>query len=151
MEIPSSDLSVSFLVSMEDVTEQVLSQIKDVPADQLSAKLQEVYDGITKKAKEGNHYEAFVRDMYKGNQYYLFIMEKFTDIRLVGTPPEAIGKFGGDTDNWMWPCHQEIFPCSVFMPTKTTSRRPTAKTMCLTNPNIFCPYPSKGLLKGTMP
>jgi hypothetical protein len=123
-EIPAKDLSVQFLVRMEDVTEQVMAGLKDIPYEDWNKKIGEVTKPIISKAKEGTHYEAFVREMFKANQFYLFVMEKFTDIRLVGTPTESIGKFGGDVDNWMWPRHMQV---------KTTNLLPIAKTMCLTN------------------
>lgn len=67
---------------------------------------------IRDKASENGRYDASVESLYYGNQYFLFVYEKFTDVRLVGAPPSAIGKFGGDTDNWMWPRHTCDF--SVF-------------------------------------
>lgn len=96
---------VSILVRMEDVSSQVLPALMGLNDEQKAAKLKEISDEISKKAIEGTHYEAFVRDIFKNNQYILFVSERFTDIRLVGTPPQNIGKFGGDTDNWMWPRH----------------------------------------------
>jgi hypothetical protein len=67
---------------------------------------------IAKKAEDDGKFEAIVKPIYYGNQYILYIYEVFNDVRLVGTPPDAIGKFGGDTDNWMWPRHTGDF--SVF-------------------------------------
>ena len=66
-------------------------------------------EGIQKKAVEGTGYRAMVRPFFMGNQYFLFVNETFRDIRLVGAPPSAIGKFGGDTDNWIWPRHTGDF------------------------------------------
>ena len=64
---------------------------------------------ITSEATEGNEYEARVRSMFNGNRYFLFITQTYRDVRLVGAPPESIGKFGHDTDNWMWPRHTGDF------------------------------------------
>ena len=95
----------SILVRMEDVSAKILPSLMGLTEEQKAGKLKELTDTIVAQAKNGNHYEAFVKDIFKNNQYILFVMEKFTDIRLVGTPPQNIGKFGGDTDNWMWPRH----------------------------------------------
>lgn len=112
-ELPNAGLSVTLLFSMADVTGQVLLGV--------TAKMREsVRDSIIKmnilsiekKAIEGSHYKAKVKPFYYGNEFYLFITETFTDVRLVGAPPSNIGKFGGDTDNWMWPRHTGDF--SVF-------------------------------------
>lgn len=111
-ELPAQGLSVAFLVRMEDVTERMLAELAKYPADSQLFYAQKEGEKIAKAAREGGKYESFVRDMFKGNQYYMFVMERYTDIRLVGTPPESIGKFGGDTDNWMWPRHTGDF--SIF-------------------------------------
>ncbi|MRG46445.1 serine protease [Chitinophaga sp. SYP-B3965] len=111
-EIPSSNMFVQFLVRVEDVTTKVDSALIGAAANERNAKLQAAYGTIIKNATSGTGYEGRVVPMYNGNQYILFIYERFTDIRLVGTPPESIGKFGGDTDNWEWPRHTGDF--SVF-------------------------------------
>ncbi|POY37529.1 serine protease [Solitalea longa] len=108
-EKPAEGLFVSFLVRMEDVTAQVNEATKGLEGEEKAAKYAEVSREITTKATAGTKYEAFVRDMFKGNQYFVFITEKYTDIRLVGTPPQSVGKFGGDTDNWIWPRHTGDF------------------------------------------
>lgn len=95
----------SILVRMEDVSDKIMPGLMGLNDEQKRNKLKELTDTIVAQAKNGNHYEAFVKDIFKNNQYILFVMEKFTDIRLVGTPPQNIGKFGGDTDNWIWPRH----------------------------------------------
>jgi hypothetical protein len=100
---------VSIVQRMDDVSDKVLAELKGVEEKARPAKLAEIYKKLTAEATKGTHYEAQVREMFKGNAYYLFIFEKFTDIRLVGTPPQSIGKFGGDADNWMWPRHTGDF------------------------------------------
>src|SRR5690606_32571668 len=77
--------------------------------EERNAKIKELSEILTKDATNGTHYEAFVRDFYEGNEFYLFVKETFNDIRMVGTPPQSAGKFGGDTDNWMWPRHTADF------------------------------------------
>jgi hypothetical protein len=111
-EKPIKGLFVRFLVRMEDVTPQVMAAIAGVSDKDKAAKIAETIKKITSDAIAGTSYEADVRDVYKANQYLLFVYERFNDIRLVGTPQQSIGKFGGDTDNWEWPRHTGDF--SVF-------------------------------------
>ena len=109
-ELPCPGLSVTRLVRMEDVTDRVLDGVSD---DMEESKRQSVIDGnieaTCKEATEGTHYKAIVKPFYYGNQYFMYVNEVFTDVRLVGAPPSNIGKFGGDTDNWMWPRHTGDF------------------------------------------
>jgi hypothetical protein len=102
-------LFASILVRMEDVSKQIMPALMGLDDKQKAAKLKEISDALEAKATEGTHYEATVKPIFKGNQYIMFVYEKFTDIRLVGTPPQSVGKFGGDTDNWMWPRHTGDF------------------------------------------
>ncbi len=112
-EIPCPGLSVTRLVRMEDVTAQVLDGVTDNMGETERAKqVEENIKAITQKATEGTHYKAIIKPFYYGNQYFMYVNEVFTDVRMVGTPPSNIGKFGGDTDNWMWPRHTGDF--SVF-------------------------------------
>ena len=113
-ELPNPGLSVSFLEYMEDVTDQVLKGYKPKMTEE---KRNEIIAKNTKKIEEkainGNpNLRANVRPLYYGNQYFLFVYKVYTDVRLVGAPPSSIGKFGGDTDNWMWPRHTGDF--SIF-------------------------------------
>lgn len=103
-EKPNEGLTATFLIRMEDVTERVLSELNDdMTEDERAAKVAEISKAIKAEASEGTHYRADVKDFYEGNEFYMFIYEDFQDVRLVGAPPESIGKYGGDTDNWMWP------------------------------------------------
>jgi hypothetical protein len=109
-EIPVPGLFATFMVRMEDVSATVLKELRaDMTAEQRSAKIREISAVLEKDAVKGTNYEAFVRDFYDGNEFYLFVKETFKDIRLVGTPPQSAGKFGGDTDNWEWPRHTADF------------------------------------------
>lgn len=109
-ELPNEGLFVSFLVRMEDVTDQILPQLEGIESEAArNQKIGELSRAIAAKAEEGTHYKADVKSFYVGNEFYLFVYERFTDVRLVGTPPESVGKFGGDTDNWMWPRHTGDF------------------------------------------
>ena len=111
-EKPINGLFVRFLVRMEDVTPKVMAAIVGVEEKDKSSKIAEISKKITTDATLGTSMEADVRDIYKSNQFLLFIYERFNDIRLVGIPSQSIGKFGGDTDNWEWPRHTGDF--SVF-------------------------------------
>lgn len=109
-ELPSDNLSVSRLVRMEDVTAKMLEGIKPEMTEKVRDSVLKINrKSIEAAASKENTYEAKVRDFYYGNEFYLFVTEVFKDVRLVGAPPSSIGKFGGDTDNWMWPRHTGDF------------------------------------------
>ena len=109
-EIPLKGQKATFLIRMEDVTAAVLEGVTDkMKESERQEIIRKNVAAIRAKAVEGTHYEAVIKPFFYGNQYFMFINEVFPDIRLVGTPPESIGKFGGDTDNWMWPRHTGDF------------------------------------------
>ncbi|HET6243678.1 MAG: S46 family peptidase [Bacteroidetes bacterium] len=109
-ELPNEGLTASFFVRMEDVTNKVLEQLTpEMNENQRKAAIKKISDELKKEATLGTHYNADVKSFFEGNEFYLFIYETFQDIRLVGAPPSSIGKFGGDTDNWMWPRHTGDF------------------------------------------
>lgn len=109
-ELPCKNLTVTFIKRIEDVTAKVMAGTKPgFSESQKDSAIQANMKLLEKAAKQDNHYEAFVRAFYYGNEYYLFVTEVFKDIRLVGTPPENVGKFGGETDNWVWPRHNADF------------------------------------------
>ncbi len=112
-ELPNPGMSASFLIRIEDVSEQVLANVKAGMSEQeRSSAINEARSAIEAKAAQGTNYRATVTDFYGGNYFYLLIYERYNDIRLVGAPPSSIGKFGFDTDNWEWPRHTGDF--SVF-------------------------------------
>ncbi len=109
-ELPCPGLTVSFLVRMEDVSEQVLKNISPAMNESeryelIEAEIKKIIDNETK----GTYFNATVEPVFSGNQYFLYVMETFSDIRLVGAPPISIGDFGSETDNWMWPRHSADF------------------------------------------
>ena len=109
-ELPNPGLTVQFLIRIEDVTQAVTSQLtSDMTEEERNTRLGPIYEELVKKATEGTIYNASVRSFFGGNEFYLFVYETYKDVRLVGAPPSAIGKFGGDTDNWMWPRHTGDF------------------------------------------
>ncbi|MDZ7604906.1 MAG: S46 family peptidase [Cyclobacteriaceae bacterium] len=109
-ELPNEGLFVQFLVRMEDVTEKVLKTVKgNMTSQERSDAIDKIIAQLSKEAKGNTHYDIRIRSFFEGNEYYMFVYETFNDVRLVGNPPESIGKFGGDTDNWMWPRHTGDF------------------------------------------
>lgn len=109
-ELSNPGLSVTFLKYMEDVTGKVLAGVtEEMDADDRDKIINSNIESIRKMAEDGNDYTAVIRPFYMGNQYFLFLNETFRDVRLVGAPPSAIGKFGGETDNWIWPRHTGDF------------------------------------------
>lgn len=109
-ELPNKGLTAAFLVRMEDVTAKVNAVLNAqmTEADRNKA-IAEKFKEIKAEAEKGTHYNATVKTFFDGNEFYLFVYETFRDVRLVGAPPSSIGKFGGDTDNWMWPRHTGDF------------------------------------------
>ena len=113
-ELPNPGLTVRFLERMEDVTDLVLKGYKTkMTEEQRQALINKNADKLKEQATaEGNGLKASVEALYYGNQYFLFVFREYRDVRLVGAPPSSIGKFGGETDNWMWPRHTGDF--SIF-------------------------------------
>ena len=110
-ELPNPGLTVRFLQRMEDVTGLILKHFKpSMDEQEREAVVKKASEKLIKEVeKEGNGIKAKVEALYAGNSYYLFVYKEYRDIRLVAAPPSSIGKFGGDTDNWMWPRHTGDF------------------------------------------
>ncbi|BAX80931.1 S46 family peptidase [Labilibaculum antarcticum] len=109
-ELVNEGITASFLIRMEDVTSQVLDSITDeTKEDDRQKMIQKHIKKIQKASEKDSDYRASVKAFFNGNQYFLSVYEIYKDVRLVGAPPSAIGKFGGDTDNWMWPRHTGDF------------------------------------------
>ncbi|MDO5616467.1 MAG: S46 family peptidase, partial [Cruoricaptor ignavus] len=109
-EIPAKGLSVRFLVRMDDVSARINAKLNN----QMSVKerrdiIDAEYKKIQAENSENGKYTVVVRDFFNGNEFYYFVYQDFKDVRLVGTPPNALGKYGGDTDNWEWPRHTADF------------------------------------------
>ncbi len=113
-ELPNKGLTVSFLERMEDVTPLILKGVTDKMSEAERVKIVSKNSEalMDKVEKEGKGIRATVEALYYGNQYFLFVYREYQDVRLVGAPPSSIGKFGGETDNWMWPRHTGDF--SIF-------------------------------------
>ena len=124
-ELPNEGLFVEFIVRIEDVTEEMLQGVNDEMSprekqSQIDKNRNAVEQNVQKEEWQGLR----IRPFYKGNQYYLFVTERFEDVRLVGAPPASIGKFGSDTDNWVWPRHTGDF--SLFRIYADRNNRPAS-------------------------
>ena len=109
-ELPAKNLYVRFLVRMDDVTARINGKLNpQMSADERRAVIEAEYKAIQKENSENGKYTVVVRDFFSGNEFYYFVYQDYKDVRLVGTPTESIGKFGGDTDNWEWPRHTGDF------------------------------------------
>ncbi len=112
-ELPNEGLTVKFLIRIDDVTTAIFSSLNDTMSFNEKRKaIRKKAKELISKATEGNNYTAFVKSFFTDNQYFLLVYKIYRDVRLVGAPPQTIGQFGGDTDNWMWPRHTADF--SVF-------------------------------------
>ncbi|GAA3947147.1 serine protease [Chitinophaga oryziterrae] len=144
-EIPSKTLSVQFLVRVEDVTAKVEEALKGLSGQERVTQQQKITADIISQTIANTNYEAKVLPMFKGNQFLLFVYERYKDIRLVGAPPESIGKFGGDTDNWEWPRHTGDF--SIFRVYVSKDGKPSeyAADNVPLKPKYFLPVSIKGI------
>lgn len=148
-ELPNKDLYVRFLVRMEDVTQRIMDEVADVEDEKERRKIiREITDVIVKEAVKGTHYEASVESLYYGNQFFLFVYETFKDVRLVGAPPSSIGKFGGDTDNWMWPRHTGDFSIFRIYADKNNKPAEYSKDNVPYKPKKFFTISAKGVKEG---
>jgi len=147
-ELENPGLSVTFLVRMEDVTSQVFNGTNDnMSYTEKNSIIEQNIRNIKEKAIDGTHYEAVVKPFYNGNQYFLFVNEVYKDIRLVGAPPSAIGKFGGDTDNWMWPRHTGDFSMFRIYADKDNNPAEYSKDNVPYKPKKYFPISIKGVQK----
>ncbi len=148
-EIASKNLSVSFLNRIEDVTAKVMDALGNTAGAERNQKLQTFTAELVKATTGGDEFKsAVVASMFKGNQYFLYVYDIFKDVRLVGTPPESIGKFGGDTDNWEWPRHTGDF--SVFRVYMSKDGKPAnySADNVPYKPKHFLPVSIKGFKDG---
>jgi hypothetical protein len=144
-----SKLTVQFLDRIVDVTKEVEDGVKGLSWADRVKKLPDVYKSITDKVVDKeNGLAGRIYSMFKGNQYIMYVYKTYRDIRLVGAPPESVGKFGGDTDNWEWPRHTGDF--SIFRVYATKDGKPaeySAENVPLT-PKHFLPVSIKGFKDG---
>jgi hypothetical protein len=148
-ELPNPGLAVKFLVRIEDVTEVMNGALTgDMTEDQRNARIMEVSKELTGKATKDTYYDASVRSFFGGNEFYLFVYATYKDVRLVGTPPNSIGKFGGDTDNWMWPRHTGDFSLfRVYMAPDGSPAEYSSDNVPY-QPKHYLPVSTQGYAKG---
>jgi hypothetical protein len=109
-ELPSEGMTASILVYMADVTDSILPFISDtLSGRERNMAIRKITSKLKKQAKEDGKYHPVIKSFFNGNEYYMFVYQVYRDVRLVGAPPSSIGKYGGDTDNWMWPRHTGDF------------------------------------------
>ena len=149
-ELPNKGLSVRFLERMDDVTAVILkgydpSMTEDQRVDLVKKNSQALIEDVT---KAGNGLKATVEALYYGNQYFLFVYRQYDDVRLVGAPPSSIGKFGGETDNWIWPRHTGDFSMFRIYADKDNNPAPYSKDNVPYKPKKYFKVSTKGVKEG---
>ena len=149
-ELPNKGLTVSFLERMDDVTAQVLNgYTPDMTEEQRVELVKKNSQALIDEAvKEGKGLRATVEALYYGNQYFLFLYREYADVRLVGAPPSSIGKFGGDTDNWMWPRHTGDFSIFRIYADKDNNPAPYSEDNVPYRPKKYFHISTKGVQEG---
>ncbi len=145
-ELPNKDLTVTFIIKIEDVTSKIVEGVSNLPTEiEKQKKIQQNIAAVSKNFSKEAWQEAMIRAFYDGNQYLLFVTETFKDVRLVGAPPSSIGKFGSDTDNWVWPRHTGDF--SLFRIYADKNNRPAEYAIDNVpyQPKHFFPISAKGI------
>ena len=144
-ELKPKSLFVRFFVRMDDVSKRILGLVNDKMTEKEREKIinQEIAK-IQTENSEGGKYVVSVRSFYNGNEYYYFVYQDYTDVRLVGTPPNSIGKFGGDTDNWEWPRHTGDFSIFRVYGDKDGNPAQYSKENVPLKPKHFLPVSLKG-------
>ena len=145
-ELPNKDLTVTFIIKIEDVTAKIFEGVLNLPSESdKQKKIQQNIAALSKSFPKEAWQEAMIRAFYDGNQYVLFVTDTFKDVRLVGAPPSSIGKFGSDTDNWVWPRHTGDF--SLFRIYADQNNRPAeySNDNVPYKPKHFFPVSAKGI------
>jgi len=147
-ELPNENMCASFLVRMDNVTDSIMPFLSDTMSEtNRTAKIREISNRLKKNNSEGDKYEVSVKDFYGGNEFYLFVYVTYKDVRLVGAPPSSIGKFGGDTDNWMWPRHTGDFTIFRIYGDASGNPAPYAETNVPIKPAYHLPIDINGFQK----
>ncbi len=147
-ELPNPGLSVSFLEYMKDVTGEVLAGTEGLSETEKAARIEKNTAEIEKAANEEGKLRAQIKPLFYGNQYFLYVYKVYRDVRLVGAPPSAIGKFGGDTDNWIWPRHTGDFSIFRVYAGKDNEPADYSKDNVPYKPKKFFPVSLKGIQPG---
>ena len=148
-ELPNEGLFIEFIVRIEDVTKQVLNGISETMTEtEKQSMIDRNSANINKSAQREPWQDSKIKAFYKGNQYFLFITERFEDIRLVGAPPSSIGKFGSDTDNWVWPRHTGDFSMFRIYANKDNQPAKYAEDNIPYQPKHYLPISIDGVEEG---
>jgi len=147
-ELPAQGVTALFLQRMEDVTDQVKAAIGDATGEEYTKKFDAIRKQIEEKEGDKGKYVANVKDYFNGNQFFLLIYKRYTDVRLVGNPPKSLGKFGGDTDNWMWPRHTCDFSMFRIYADSNNQPKPYSASNVPYHPKKFLPISIKGEKEG---
>lgn len=149
-ELPNKGLTVSFLERMEDVTGIILKGYSpEMSESERAGLVKQNSDALIKEVtQEGKGLRARVEALYYGNQYFLFLYREYPDVRLVGAPPSSIGKFGGDTDNWMWPRHTGDFSIFRIYADKDNNPAPYSPDNVPYQPKKYFRISTKGVHEG---
>ncbi|WP_456314043.1 S46 family peptidase [Pseudomonas shirazensis] len=145
-EMKPKSLYVRFFVRMDDVSKRILSKVNDTMTEtERNTIIQQEIALIEKENNEGGKYTVSVRPFFQGNEYYYFVYQDYTDVRLVGTPPESVGKFGGDTDNWEWPRQTGDFSMFRVYADKAGNPATYSKDNVPLQPKHYLPVSIKGV------
>ena len=147
-ELSNENMCASFLNRIENVTDSIIPFLADtLKESDRASKIKEISTRLRKRAEESGKYEVSVKSFYGGNEYYMFVFTTYKDVRLVGAPPSSIGKFGGDTDNWMWPRHTGDFTVfRVYADAEGNPAKYDEKNVPL-KPKYHLPISLKGIKK----
>jgi len=148
-ELKPKSLSVRFFVRMDDVSERILSKVNDnLTEAEREVIINQEIALIENENNEGGKYIVSVKSFYNGNEFYYFVYQDFNDVRLVGTPPNSIGKFGGDTDNWEWPRHTGDFALFRVYADKDGNPAEYSKNNVPLKPKYHLPISLNGFKEG---
>ena len=148
-ELPDPEMYANFLIKIEDVTSEVLATVKQGMSEtERSSVISEARMAIQRKAVQGTGYRSQVASFYSDNYFYLLVYERYTDVRLVGAPPSSIGKFGFDTDNWVWPRHTGDFSIFRVYTGPDGKPAPYSKNNIPLKPKYWLPVSIKDVNKG---
>lgn len=148
-ELSNPGTTASILIRMEDVSDQILAELTDeMTEDERATAIKKKSKEIAKEATDETEYDAYVADMFDNNQFFLFVYVIYKDVRLVGAPPSAMGKFGGDTDNWEWPRHTADFSMFRIYTAPDGSPATYSDENIPLKPKHFLPVSIKGVEDG---
>ena len=144
-ELPNPGVTVDFVTDIKEITQDILGNTSSLSGAELTKKINENIDAYKKSQKIESYQSIIVRPMFAGNKYYAFVVETYKDIRLVGAPPQSIGKFGSDTDNWVWPRHTGDFSMFRIYADKNNKPAEYSKDNVPFTPKHFLPISVKDI------